>query len=204
MEFTFPFSSCEKAGDGVAQPYSSFINFVTCCVFFYFLVVSKSNPSRILLSTLLAFEAYHTFSHVVHLQDRTQMLTVHVLAYCINAAFLYFFANLTHHSPSILLVGILLALAALDIYSFMNLPILAYIATQTAIFFVVYLFYYKWLPPALKNGFVWIFGIAGIILLAIWNEMKNCDAMMKWWVAPHVIVELLGLVMFTIIGNLFH
>lgn len=204
MEFTFPFDTCERASNGIAQPFSTAVNASNCAAILYFLIQSETARSRILLFTLFAFEAFHTFSHAVHLPGNVQHNTAHLLAYCINAAFLNFFADITHRMPSTILLVVLLGLIGLDLYSFMYLPIVAYMGTQAAMFLSSYLFYLKFLPQRFKNGFFWLVALSSTILLLVWNEMKNCETMMNWWVAPyHIMTELVGLAMFVLIGFLF-
>ena len=42
-EYIFPFSTCEKPNkNGIAQPYSSFFNFINCLIIFYFLLKTKN------------------------------------------------------------------------------------------------------------------------------------------------------------------
>ena len=201
---TFPFNTCEKVNDGIAQPYSTAVNALNCAVLLYFLIQSKTNRARILISALLAFETFHTFSHAFHLAGNMQTNMAHLLAYVINASFLYYFADFTKRAPSPILIVVLLALVALDIYSFAHLPLVFYMSTQAAMFLTAYFFYYNFLSQTLKSGFIWLISLSSTILILVWNEMTNCAAMMNWWIAPyHALVELVGLAMFALIGKIF-
>lgn len=204
MEFTFPFSTCEKVQEGIAQPYSTAANAIACALLLYFLIQSETVRARILLSTLLAFEAFHTFSHAVHLPGETQQSVAHLLAYCINAGFLYYFADITNKAPSNGLWLALSALIVLDVFSYMTLPIVAYMGTQAAMFITSYLFYYKLLPAKLKMGLVGAVALSSSIILLVWNEMHNCENMMRWWAAPyHLLIEIIGICLFGLIGYVF-
>ena len=69
LEYTFPFSTCEKPNkSGIAQPYSVLLNLINCIIVFYFLLKTKHNYTFILLFSILSFELFHVFSHILHIQ----------------------------------------------------------------------------------------------------------------------------------------
>jgi len=67
-EYTFPFDTCEKTNkNGIAQPYSALFNLINCLIIFYFLLKTKHNYTFILLFSILCFELFHLFSHIIHI-----------------------------------------------------------------------------------------------------------------------------------------
>ena len=127
-EYTFPFSTCEKPKkNGIAQPYSSLINFVNCVIILYYLLKTKQDYTFILLSSILAFESFHLFSHIVHIPGSIQLNITHSLVYLMNLAFFYAFYCYTNKIPSYEFVLFLAILVWFDIYSLFNLTIIYYI-----------------------------------------------------------------------------
>jgi hypothetical protein len=87
--YTFPFNTCEKPNKiGIAQPYSVFFNLLSCFIIIYFLTKTKSKYSFLLLIAILLFELFHTFSHTIHINNYSQIIITHLLAYFVN--FCYF------------------------------------------------------------------------------------------------------------------
>ena len=151
-EYTFPFSTCEKPNkNGIAQPYSSLINLVNCLIIFYFLLKTKQNYTFILLFCILCFELFHVFSHSIHISGPIQINITHMLSYCINIEFLFFFYNYTKKLPSTWFIAIYLLLILFDIYAFCNMNVVYSIFTQTLLFLAALLYYYPLLPQNIKN-----------------------------------------------------
>jgi hypothetical protein len=102
-EYTFPFNTCEqKTDDSIfAQPYSAIANIITCFIILHFLLKTKNTYAFLLLLSILAFEAFHAFSHMIHIPGTMQINITHSLAYFINFAFLLFFYNYVKTPPSI-------------------------------------------------------------------------------------------------------
>jgi len=68
-EYVFPFDTCETPNkDGIiAQPYSVLFNVINCVIIFYFLLKTKRDYTFMLLFSILCFELFHTFSHIIHI-----------------------------------------------------------------------------------------------------------------------------------------
>jgi len=67
-EYTFPFNTCEKVNkNGIAQPYSVLFNLINCFIILYFLLKTKHNYAFLLLFSILCFEVFHSFSHMIHI-----------------------------------------------------------------------------------------------------------------------------------------
>ena len=93
-EYTFPFDTCEKLNkNGIAQPYSAIFNLINCIIILHFLLKTKRKYTFILLFSILCFELFHVFSHIVHIQGNIQINITHLLTYFMNLAF---FAKLLH------------------------------------------------------------------------------------------------------------
>jgi hypothetical protein len=206
-EYTFPFNTCEKPNKkGIAQPYSSLINLLNCIIIYYFLLKTKNNYTFILLFSILCFELFHVFSHSIHIQGSVQINITHMLSYCINFAFLFFFYNYVKKFPSIWFIIFYVFLIFLDIYTFCNMNVVYYIFTQALLFLSVLFYYYPLLPKNIQNTIHIIFFLVTIIIILFLNEKYNCEKMMS--VQPdfpyHIFIEIIGLVLFYIICSNFY
>lgn len=206
-EYTFPFNTCEKSNKkGIAQPYSSLINLLNCIIIYYFLLKTKNNYTFILLFSILCFELFHVFSHSIHIQGSVQINITHMLSYCINFAFLFFFYNYVKKFPSIWFIIFYVFLIFLDIYTFCNMNVVYYIFTQALLFLSVLFYYYPLLPKNIQNTIHIIFFLVTIIIILFLNEKYNCEKMMS--IQPHfpyhIFIEIIGLVLFYIICSNFY
>ena len=86
-EYLFPFTTCEKPKSGlVAQPVSTSVNVLTCIGLIALLLVTKGPlqmPVISLVLALIAFELWHAFSHMRHIEGRLQAHVIHALTYFI-------------------------------------------------------------------------------------------------------------------------
>lgn len=205
-EYIFPFHTCETPNkSGVAQPFSAIVNMMNCLVILFFLFKTKSYRNFILLFSIFVFEAFHVFSHSIHINGAIQISITHALSYCINAAFLYFFYDYTNIAPTAYFIMYYLLLIGLDIYAFTNWNVVFYILTQALLFLSVLFYYYQYLPKDIKtNIFTILVLIIAIILLFI-NEKYNCKQMLHIVPFPfHIIIEIIGLLLFYIICKGFY
>ena len=195
-EYTFPFNTCETPNKkGIAQPYSVFFNLVSCFVIIYFLSITKSNPSRLLLVAILLFELFHTFSHSVHLNNHSQIIITHLLAYLVNLSYLYALYHYSKHFPSLIFLLYLLFVILFDIYAFKNLPFIFYLSSQFLIFISLFLYYYKYFSKEIKNRIPLIFGLTLFIVLLFINESYNCKKMLYTinWFPFHILIEIVAI-----------
>ena len=67
-EIYFPFNTCEEPNkkSWIAQPISAFINFITCIILIYFFLKAKTIIIKLLILAFIAFEIFHTYSHITH------------------------------------------------------------------------------------------------------------------------------------------
>lgn len=189
---TFPFETCEAVSSGIAQPVSASINAVSCAVVFYYFVKNKS----VLLLAVLLFQAFHAFSHAVHLPGATQTNVAHALAYLVNAALFYVGHRRTGLYPSSFILGIVVS----DLHAFFTLPLFYYVVTQAALFLSLAAFYVPLL--AVKP----LAATAAVILLLVLNEKLNCERMLAAYpsVPFHALVEIAGLVFFYLVSKSFY
>lgn len=206
MNYTFPFSTCEKANtSGLAQPYSLFVNVLSLFVIVYFLCQTKNVYAFLLIFSLLVFELVHTFSHAIHIPSHLQVNIIHSTAYVINFLYLLTLYNYTGHAPSLLFGSYLFLLLLFDVYSFAFLNIVFYLTSSITIFISILLYYLQYLPNKMRHYIYTIVAFGGAILLLFYNETVNCSAMLATLPSfPfHAILESVGLVTFFFIGKFF-
>jgi hypothetical protein len=206
-EYTFPFSTCEKPNKiGIAQPYSSVLNLINCIIILYFLLKTKQSYTFILFFVILCFELFHVFSHSIHISGPIQINITHMLSYCINFAFLFFFYNYVKKTPSTWFIIFYACLILIDIYTFWNLNVVYYIFCQALLFSSVLLYYYPFLNKNIKANISIVFFLVTLIIILFLNEKYNCEKMMS--VYPdfpyHSLIEIIGICLFYIICSTFY
>ena len=211
-EYTFPFNTCEKSNkNGIAQPYSALFNLINCIIIIYFLLhlctfKTKHNHTFILLFSVLCFELFHLFSHIVHIKGSIQINITHTLTYFMNLAFFYVFYCYTNKLPSYAFVFYLIALVCFDTYLFFNLTIIYYLLSQSVIFISLLLYYFPLLPKFIQNSVYQIIFFVGVIILLFLNEKYNCEKMLEFYphFPYHIFIEIIGIVLFYIICSNFY
>lgn len=87
-QYIFPFTTCEKPTAGfIAQPVSTAINLLTCIGLLVLLFTSTGQIHVSVVSliiSLFAFEMWHAFSHMRHIEGRLQSHVIHALTYLIT------------------------------------------------------------------------------------------------------------------------
>ena len=205
--YTFPFSTCEKPNkNGIAQPYSTLFNLINCLIIFYFLLKTKQNYTFILLFSILCFELFHVFSHSIHIPGSIQINITHMLSYCINFAFLFFFYNYVKILPSSWFLLYYVSLIFFDIYTFCNMNVVYYIFSQALLFLSVLFYYYPLLSKNIQNKLNIIFFLVILIIILFLNEKYNCEKMMSIYphFPYHILIEIIGIVLFYIICSTFY
>lgn len=207
-EYIFPFNTCEKPQEDsmVKQPYSVLVNGVNCAIILFFLVQTKHIYTFLLLFSFLAFEAFHMYSHIVHIPGTIQVNIAHTLSYIINGCFLYFFYTYTKTLPSILFGIYLTGIIILDIFFFTYYDIVYYLITQSLFLISLFFYYSIFLPKQFQESIYLIIGIVLIILFLVLNEKYNCKKMLAW--NPdfpyHIFIETVGIFLFYIISSRFY
>jgi len=206
-EYTFPFSTCEKPNkNGIAQPYSSLLNFINCVIIFYFLLQINHYYAFILLFFILCFELFHVFSHSIHIHGSIQINITHILSYCINFAFLFFFYNYLKKIPSIMFILFYAFLICFDIYAFCNMNVVYYIFSQALLFLSVLVYYYPLLTQKIKDKIHILFFLVSLIIILFLNEKFNCEEMMSFYphFPYHILIEIIGIFLFYTICSTFY
>ena len=204
--YTFPFNTCEMPNKtGIAQPYSAFLNLISCFIIVYFLLETKNNSSKLLLFSILLFEIFHTFSHSVHLNNNSQIVITHLLAYFVNFCYLFALYCYSNVFPSREFLLYLLVIVAFDIYAFQYLPFVFYLSTQFLLFISLFVYYYSYFSTEIKNKIPFIFILTLVILLLFINETYNGKYLLKTYNAfPfHVFIEITAIFIVYNISSIF-
>jgi len=206
-EFTFPFSTCEKPRDeGVAQPYSFFINVLSVLIILYFLCFTRKLYNFLLLFSLFAFEAVHTYSHFIHLPNSLQVNIIHPISYFLNIFYFLVLYKHTHIFPKPWFLLFLLILFILDLCFFLFLPFIYSFTSFFAIFFSILFYYYRYLSKMDKSYITQIGIIGAVIMLLFYNEKFNCERMLSLnqEFPFHIFIELFGLAAFFLVSRFFY
>lgn len=201
--FVFPYNTAEKVREDsiVKQPYSAFINAITCIMILYFLLKTKTFHGFLLIFSVLLFELFHTFSHTIHLKHiyYLQSQILHSIALIVNATLIYSFSKYSKKDLPLGIVIFIILLLGFDNYAFRNLHISYYINTQIIIFFTIIYYYYPYIKKFFTPFKIKLY-ITGFVIgyLAFMNETVNGEYMMKHYsnIPFHVIVELSIFVIF--------
>ena len=205
-EFIFPSNTCEKSNkNGIAQPYSTLINSIGCIMIFYYLLKSKKNYIFTLFFSMLFFELFHMFSHMNHIDNIFQTKIQHFLSYCVIISILYLFYCYSNKSPNYQFIFTFIVLICFDIYSILNLNLIYYMASQSGIIFLIFFYYYRYLPKFIQTAIFQIVFLIVIILLLELNEIFNCENMLKKYPSfPfHILIETIGIIILYIICKNF-
>jgi hypothetical protein len=135
------------------------------------------------LLAIFCFEAFHTFSHSIHIAGSIQTNIVHMLSYCINIAFLLFFYNYVKKIPKSWFIIFYVLLIIFDIYAYCNLNVVYFIFSQALLFLSVLFYYYSYLSKTIQRKIHIVFFIILSILVLIINEKYNCENMLAFY--PH-------------------
>lgn len=207
MTYTFPFDTCEKPQEsGVAQPFSVFVNMITCSIVLFFLLQTKSSHAFILLLALLIFELFHTFSHFIHIKGTLQYTITHIAGFLFNVALLNFLYRHTKVFPTPHYIAFLSGILACDLYAFFNLSFIYFILTQICLFLAILFFYYPLLNSYVKTNLNVILGSLFFIYVAFVNEKMNCENMLRKFpnFPFHVIIEAFSIIPIFILSKTFY
>ena len=181
--YTFPFNSCEvPQKNGIAQPYSTTINFILCSVIIFYLLNSNNLYSRMFLTTILIFNIIHTFSHTIHLNflKNGQFFLTHFSAIGSTLFLLLLLNHITKKTPLQWQIYILLFLYLFDIYLVTQGVSHVYnIITFLILLFLIMIFYYKHLSHNIKQNIIYIILFSSIVLFFQIFEIINCQYILK-------------------------
>ena len=182
-KYTFPFNSCEvPQKNGFAQPFSTTINLLLCCIIIFYLLKSNNLYSRLFLLSILIFNIFHTFSHALHfkLLKNGQFLLTHFSA--IISTF-FFILLLTHITKKKLLAWqfyVLLFLYIFDIYIIsQKISHIYNIITFLIVLFLIMIFYYPLLSGKFKKKIIYIIFFSAVVLFFQIFEIFNCQYILE-------------------------
>ena len=203
-EYIFPFHTCETPQDiGLAQPYSTAANIGTCLIILYFIGQARTLRAVLLLTSFLLFEAFHAFSHAVHVPGTMYTGITHTLAYGILGAFAWSLYQATKQRPGVLFMLFLAAIMMLDMYCFMNRSFIEYIGTTSLLLLTLLGYYYPHVSSSVQRYIQVATALTGSILWLFVNEKKHCAS----WLAQHpevpyhLIIECMGAALFWVLSR---
>jgi len=204
--YIFPFDTCEEKQEIIAQPYSAFLNLINCFIIIYFINKTTKIENIYLLSSLLLFEAFHVFSHSIHISGPIQTNITHTLTYFINISFFNLFYNYTKVLPDNNFFILLFSLISFDFYALTNLSVIYYIVAQSLIFLLPLIYYYKLLPLKIQSSIIEMAIYIIMIILLFINEKNNCKKLMKKYnkFPFHILIEIVGIILFSTISYNFY
>lgn len=213
-KFSFPHDTCEDGQENQfpTQPVSFFINILSIMmiIFFIFLTCSKDIAKRDkiyifgFLTTLLAFQSWHAFSHFMHLQSdkfkHIQAYVAHFLLYCIMIASVFIIPQLAgvmnylsadRHLWRIIFIFLIL----IDFAILYNLKGLYMILSGFGLMGFVYLTHFHMIPVSIRKYFYFIFGLTFVLVVLEFTEMAFCDRLQSWMSFPyHMLIESVGMI----------
>ena len=197
--YNFPFDTCEKNQYdtiGIAQPYSVFVNLITCSIVLYYLNQTKTKHSFYLLLSLFIFETFHTLSHLIHIKGPLLPTITHIAGFIVNITFINYMIQHTNVLPSNIFKNIVLGIILIDAYAFFNLSFIYFVASQICLFMFTLSCYYNILEKSKQISLLYIMCFSVIIYLLFVNEKINCKKMQnKYPNFPfHILIEIISII----------
>ena len=181
--YTFPFNSCEiPQKNGIAQPFSTTINLILCCIIIFYLLKSNNLYSRLFLSSILIFNIFHTFSHTLHVKilKNGQFLLTHFSAIISSLCFILLLNHITKKTLVPWQFYTLLFLYIFDIYLItQNFSHIYNIITILIILFLIMIFNYHLLSGKLKEKIIYIIFFSAVVLFFQIFEIFNCQYILE-------------------------
>jgi hypothetical protein len=207
-KYIFPFNSCEiPQNNGVAQPYSSFINIILCLIIIFFLINSNNIYSKLFLISLLIFNIFHTLSHSIHINNNSQFMFTHASA-IISTFFLFFMLEyITKKKINFKELFLLLLLYVFDIYLInKNASHIYNIIIFMLILFSIFIFYYDFISNNLKKNIKYIIFFSILTLFFQIFEILYCKKILEQFnnFPLHIITETFGLISITFLCYSFY
>ena len=202
----FPFNTCEQPNKDawIAQPVSAFINMITSIILIYFFLQAKTLIIKLLIFSFIAFEIFHTFSHIKHIDGIIQSNIIHSIWYFLTFMILIASIQITNKYPNIQLLLLLLTIIIIDINLFFLPNKLYMIFTALTLPIVIVISYYKLYPIYIKKTIPYLILLLLIVGLFLINEKINCENMMKFAKLPyHAIIEIIGMILFITLAYIF-
>lgn len=199
LKYTFPFNSCEIPNkNGIAQPYSAFINLLACFTVLYFIYYSNNFYSKLFLFSVLLFNISHTFSHSIHLGHLGQYKNLHFLlthytAIISTICLLILLTKISNTFPNTFFIYFLFFLYLLDlIFVVYNFSHIYNIAIFLLILVFLILYYYTFLPNIIKQNIIYIVILSLFAFMFQIFEIYYCKKILD--INPkfplHIVVEI--------------
>ena len=193
-KFVFPYNTAEKVKKNgyFKQPYSYLVGILTTLMIFYFLLKTKTIQGFFLIFSLLLFEVFHTYSHMVHLKDiMLQTKIVHNLTIFVNLSLLFALCKYSNKDVSKYFVLFIIFVVIADYYALNNLSVGYYVLTQLIILFSILFYYLKYITKIFNIKL--LFALFLIIYLGFINETINGKYLLEKYpqIPFHSILELL-------------
>ena len=209
MFYFYPFHTCEQpyiSSKYIAQPVSATINIITVSILTYFFIKSHTIEIKLLLLSFIAFQVFHAFSHIIHIDGNIQSNIIHIIWYFLTFMILLTSIKITNKYPDIYIILLLIFVIIIDIsiliYSINKVYM---IFTAFALPLIIVISYYKYYPEEMKKAIPYLIGLLFILIIVLLNEKFNCELMMSYINLPyHAIIELLGLILFALLAYIFY
>lgn len=113
--------------------------------------------------------------------------------------------QITNKNPNIYLIIILSLIIIIDLYILIYSTSKLYmIFTAFMLPIIIVIFYYKYYPDIIKKSIPYLIILLFVVISLILNEKFNCKVMISYANLPyHAIIEILGLILFTMLGYIF-
>jgi hypothetical protein len=178
-KYTFPFNSCEiPHKNGIAQPYSTAINIFLCSVILLFLLQSNNIYSTLFLTSILLFNIFHTFSHMIHIDnyENLQFLLTHFSAIFSTIIFIFLLSHITKKNINLWYFCILFLLYFTDILLVIYNSSHTYNITIFIIILIsIMLYFYKYVSNTIKTNIIYIIFFSCVVLSVQVFEIFNCN-----------------------------
>lgn len=203
--YTFPFDTCEplRRDLPVLQPWSFLINAASTLILLVAALFFARTPAvRAVLLAYAAFEAWHAYSHGVHVQahDGLQMFVVHMLGYSMTV---FTYLAISHlagdYGIDPVYAAAIAAAVATDVYLYVCKKGVWTIFGGLAVMAVVVSANLHKTPPVLRPLLVGVMvGVIALLVLFV-NEAYNCGRMTRrlGQLPFHAAIELWGLLLFS-------
>lgn len=169
-----------------------------------FFFKAKTVIIKLLILTFIAFQLFHTYSHIKHVNGAIQSNIIHSIWYFLSFMVLIASIKITRKNPNIYTILILLFIIIIDIYLFIKKKNLYMIFTALSLPVVIVLSYYKLYPNEITKAIPYLISLLIIVGFFLLNEKINCENMMKFAKLPyHAIIEILGMILFITLAYVF-
>jgi len=202
--FAFPFTTCEEPDKNswIMQPVSTAINLISCIILYYYVILSKSLQVKLLLSSFIAFQLWHAFSHAKHIDSLIQSNMAHILLYVISILLFWTITFLLQKKLSVMMIILLFIAILFDMYIWLYVRGIWMIISGLFILILIMGIHYPNFPKYFKTATIWLILGTCILILVVYNEKKNCKKMMQLIKFPyHAFIEIIGLLLFTVLSH---